>query len=382
MVVGTLVSALAGSVLLSGMDSVRASAEAGTTKANSTVSTGGAVKIPRSAGPHVFALVNTADSSNCSSNSFGVNVGSCITSGGSSTTSPFSGARVDWQQGAGEVKVSILDGLGDILAGTMSNRGSDSLAISSGSVSYWGATSNITTGTGKPAGQVDGPLRINVSFGSTAFTFKIDGYLNYGQSGGAVPTTTTLTQLPTASPGEQITYKAFVKPTNAKSATYGRFTFTFSGGVRQQDNCYHPLEDDSGRASCTVSYLDPGTFSVEAYFGGTADRQASSASVDQVIDNRPYATVQPSAVHFPFQYGKTSLARSVVLSWDGDLTVSKVSVEGSNDFRVTDENCTESKAPRPCTILVTVTASTGSPSGKLVIMDNASNSPQVVTLGL
>jgi len=334
---------------------------------------------------HAFELNLAADPSDCTSDRFGINIGSCFGNQAGTTTSPFSGARVDWGgglHGSGSVGISLLAGSSDILEGTMASRGSDSLAITSGNVQYWGATTGITTGTSKPAGQVDGPLRIDVqTTNQGGFTFRINGFLMYGKSSGtAVPTTTKLTALPVASPGQAVTYRATVSPTTKIAQSYGTFDFSVSGRARLGDNCYHPLEDNSGRAWCTVTFSDAGDYTVEAYFSGTSDRASSSATVPQVIDDKPYATTSVPDLRFPFLPGKDTLPQSVSLTWLGKLTVQRVDITGTGGFRVTDQDCTAPPQGRLCTVLVTVSATSGAPSGELVITDNASNSPQKVSL--
>jgi hypothetical protein len=267
----------------------------------------------------------------------------------------------------------------------MESRGSGSLTITSGADTSLHITTGITTGTSQPAGQVDGPLRIDVDYTKgKGYSFTIDGYLNYGDGGGsgAVPTTTTLSELPRASADQPVTYLATVKQTSSLSDTYGSFRFSFPAGkARQSDNCRRAHEDDSGRASCTLTFRGPGTFPVTASFAGTQDRQPSSASVQQVIDDLPYATVQPTTLTFAFH---SSLAQSVTVSSPprGKLVVTNVAIEGSG-FSVSGENCTGASPARPCTILVQPPKSpgaVGSSQARLVITDNASNSPQIVDL--
>jgi len=312
---------------------------------------------------------------------FGWGIGSCLLVG-----SPW--YRIDWvgsRGGGGTVGITLVSGRGSVLDGQMPTRSSGNLDITSGWLQGSGVTSDISTGTTKPAGQVDGPLHIDVQFTEAkGYVITIDGFLNYSQ-GSTTPqaTTTTLSKLPTASPGQPVTYLATVTPTNAgASQTYGTFTFRFTGKARQADNCRHPLEDSSGRAFCTVTYPDSGTFTVTASFSGTSTRDSSSATVTQEVDNRAFAEFAPTQLRFAFQPGATSLPQSVTVSALGrtKLVVTGVAVEGSDDYRVSAENCTEVAAPKPCTILVTVTASSGAPSGRLVITDNAANSPQVVEL--
>ena len=365
-------------VVVAALVAVPAGATATTTDTTEAPATGDAPTA------HAFDLTLDAEEADCTGKFFGAGIGSCQANTTGTTTSPFTAPRIDWQGkpgGSGPVGVSILSGYGDVLQGTMSSRGSDSLAITAGSVQFWDATTGISTGTSKPAGQVDGPLQIDVRFSDrTGFTFRVHGFLVYGNSSsGAVPTTTALVALPTASPGQAVTYRATVSPTTRIAQSYGTFEFSFTGRVRKADNCYHPLEDNSGRAACTVTFASAGNYTVTAEFRGTADRAPSSASVPQVIDDAPSVTTSVAELRFPFRPQKETLPQSVALTWTGKLVVSSVDVTGAG-FRVTGQDCTDADLRKPCTVDVSLTANSGVSHGELVITDNASDSPQRVAL--
>jgi hypothetical protein len=85
------------------------------------------------------------------------------------------------------------------------------------------------------------------------------------------------------------------------------------------------------------------------------------------------------------QPGQTQTAFLLNPWWNnGTATISSISIQGSGDFSIDSRDTTCGTAlgvGRLCAIAIQFTPSAGGPrQGKLVVQDNASNSPQVVIL--
>ena len=96
----------------------------------------------------------------------------------------------------------------------------------------------------------------------------------------------------------------------------------------------------------------------------------------------PYGVVSPTTLNFRGAVGQTSPPQLVSLKNTGDseLTVSNISI--SADFAITKNQCASGVKPGThCNVYVTFTPpGPGTETGTLTFMDNASNSPQVVSL--
>jgi hypothetical protein len=114
----------------------------------------------------------------------------------------------------------------------------------------------------------------------------------------------------------------------------------------------------------------------------TANGSANNVSVLLQLSTGPVAAVAPSSLTFSNQnLGTTSAAQPVTLSNKGNAALGITSITTSADFGET-HNCAGSVAAGgSCTINVTFSpTANGSLTGTLTITDNASNSPQMVTL--
>ena len=160
-----------------------------------------------------------------------------------------------------------------------------------------------------------------------------------------------------------------------------------SGDFAQTNNCGSSL---AAGAHCTISVtFTPATTGTRTATLAVSDN--ASGSPQQVsltgTGTRPAASVSPTSVLFvlPQLVGTTSAPQTVTLSntGTGTLTISSIAISGGNsgDFAQTN-NCGSSVAPgASCSISVTF-APTGIlvRTSTLVITDNASGSPQQVSL--
>ena len=144
-----------------------------------------------------------------------------------------------------------------------------------------------------------------------------------------------------------------------------------------------PLAD--GQATFTTTFTSTGTFSIVATYSGDKNYRAkSSKAVKQTVETQgPYGIVAPTTLDFGQEVvGQTSPPHLVSLKNIGnsELTVSNISV--SEDFVITINHCSKGVQPAThCNVSVTFTPqSSGTTTGSLTFTDNASNSPQTISL--
>jgi hypothetical protein len=100
----------------------------------------------------------------------------------------------------------------------------------------------------------------------------------------------------------------------------------------------------------------------------------------------PVATLTPTSLSFASQtHGTTSAGKPITLTNSGSaaLTISGITISGTNknDFAVTNNCGSLLGAGASCTLTVTFTpVGTGSESAVISIADNASNSPQALSV--
>ncbi len=178
------------------------------------------------------------------------------------------------------------------------------------------------------------------------------------------------------------------------------------------------MTNSNGIASCSVTPASAGTTTLTASFAGTTQYVASSASsgfnamaptptvtptptpVQVTPTPTPTATPTPIGKVGPIyltppeldfgnceirQHGQTRVAFLFNPWWNnGAARISSISIQGSGDFSIDsrDTTCGSTLAVgRLCAIAIQFTPSAGGPrQGKLVVQDNASNSPQTVIL--
>jgi hypothetical protein len=223
--------------------------------------------------------------------------------------------------------------------------------------------------------------------GSNSITAVYQGDSNHSGSTSApvnqivqAVTATTLTSSPNPSIyGQAVTFTAVVS--SSAGAPPDGETVTFMEGATVLGTGHL----SGGSASFTTSTLVAGNNAITAVYGGDSDFGGSaSKAVKQVVQTPgPYGVVSPTALNFgQVVVGKTSAAKLTSLENTGEsqLTVSNVSISGN--FAITVNSCEHGVKPLThCNVYVTFTpGGVGTETGSLTFTDNASNSPQTISL--
>jgi hypothetical protein len=194
----------------------------------------------------------------------------------------------------------------------------------------------------------------------------------------AFSTKTSLTSSPNPSlVSQSVTFTATITSSsaipNGSSVTFYDGTASIGTGATT-----------NGVASLTTSFSKAKTYTIKASYGD-AFRKASAGTVNQVVEKQapPYGVVSPTAVNFgDVAVGQTSPTKNISLKDTGEsqLKVSAISISG--DFAIPTDQCANGVAPGThCNVYVTFTPRTaGTLTGTLTFTDNASNSPQTVSL--
>jgi len=140
----------------------------------------------------------------------------------------------------------------------------------------------------------------------------------------------------------------------------------------------------SGYTSFTVTFAPTSAGSVNGgvYLANTS----STASFEVPVTGTGVAvasiSLSPTSLNFPSQgVNTTSAAQSVTLTNGGTASLAISSISASGSFAETNNCGSTVAAGSSCTIEVTYTPTTqGSSSGTLAVADNATGSPQSVTL--
>jgi hypothetical protein len=173
-----------------------------------------------------------------------------------------------------------------------------------------------------------------------------------------------------------------VTMTNTGTASLSISGIAISGDFAQANNCASAL---AVNASCTINVTfaptakgaRTGTLSVTDNASGSPQTVSLSGT-----GLAPIVSLSPTSVSFGNQaVGTTSAAQPVTLTNTGSSSLSISGLTASGDFAQTN-NCTSALAVNAsCTINVSFTpAASGTRTGTLSVTDNASSSPQAVSL--
>ncbi len=162
-------------------------------------------------------------------------------------------------------------------------------------------------------------------------------------------------------------------------------TGTNSGDFAQTNNCGSSV---AAGANCTISVTftptAPGTRSSSLSITDNASGSPQSVSLTGTgaAASAPVVGLSTSSLTFAGQIvGTTSAAQSVTLSNTGNASLNLTSVSASGDFAQTNTCGSSVAAGANCTISVTFTpTASGTRTGTLSITNNASGSPQSVSL--
>jgi N-acetylneuraminic acid mutarotase len=184
--------------------------------------------------------------------------------------------------------------------------------------------------------------------------------------------------------GSSVTLTATVTPATGSATPTGTVTF-YDGSTALGTGAV----GSNGIATFNTSTLAAGSHSITAGYGGdTNDATSTSTAVVLTITvpAAPAATLTPTGpLTFSATTGTTSAAQSVTLKNSGTsaLSITGISLAGTNAsaFAQTNGCGTSLAAGSSCTINVTFTPATASSfTAVLSIADNATGSPQSVTL--
>jgi len=187
-------------------------------------------------------------------------------------------------------------------------------------------------------------------------------------------------------------------PSSAGQAVAVGFNVTGSGSptgtvtvnASTGETCSGPLS--AGAGSCSLTFSTTGSRTLTATYGGDANFTGSaSAAVAQSVSGAAAVSLSPTSLTFSRQnVNTTSAPKTVTLSNTGNapLTVNSITLTGANanNFALTSAStCPLSggtvAAAGNCTIVVTFTpTSKGGKTAAVSVADNASGSPQQVSL--
>jgi hypothetical protein len=202
------------------------------------------------------------------------------------------------------------------------------------------------------------------------------GTLTGGQTVNQASTTLTLSSSINPSGfGEPVTFTATISPQYGGQASG---TVTFKDGAKRLSS-----STVSGNiASLTTSGLAIGTHSISAVYSGDSNFMGSTSPVLSQVVQGPTVMLSPPGLTFPNQVVfTTSAAQTVTLTNTGlgILDITKVSVTGA--FSQTNTCGSSVAAGGNCTFSVKFKPTkSGTLTGSVSITDNASGSPQKITL--
>jgi Bacterial Ig-like domain (group 3)/FG-GAP-like repeat/Abnormal spindle-like microcephaly-assoc'd, ASPM-SPD-2-Hydin/FG-GAP repeat len=184
-----------------------------------------------------------------------------------------------------------------------------------------------------------------------------------------------------AAAGQQVALSATLSPYNANGVSTNGESVTFSSGGASLGTA--PLS--SGVATLNLATLVAGSHSVTASYAGDANFAAGTAPAVTVIVSgaaAPIATVSPSGLTFASQSaGTTSSPQNITLTNSGHAALTITSIAATGPFKQTNTCGSSVAVTSSCTIAVSFAPTAGgAATGSLAITDNASGSPQTVTL--
>ncbi len=205
-----------------------------------------------------------------------------------------------------------------------------------------------------------GNLNVYMNNGGTYIT--LGGSPNPAQPGQSVTFTATVTQ--SIPPG-------FGTPTGSVTF-YNGSTLLGTGTL-----------NSSGVASYTDSSGFPaGSYTIYANYSGDTNYNPNSAPALTETVGAPTVVLTPTSLSFPTQLvNTTSAAQNVTLMNTGTATLTITNISTTGNFASSNTCGSSVPAGGSCTISVTFTPTgSGVRSGKLSVTDNASGSPQTVSL--
>jgi len=189
----------------------------------------------------------------------------------------------------------------------------------------------------------------------------------------------------TVTPGGSTSYTATVTPTNG---FVGSVTMTVSGLPSGANGTFtpNPVVITSGAQSTTLNVTTSnstpgGTYTLT--ITGTSGVLVNSTTVSLVVAAAGQITITPTSLTFAKQViNTTSAAKKITVKNTGSVTVNFTSVVASGDFAISSNTCTGGlSVGATCITMVTFTPTAlGARTGSVTYTDDASGSPQSVSL--
>jgi hypothetical protein len=161
-------------------------------------------------------------------------------------------------------------------------------------------------------------------------------------------------------------------------------TVSVTGDFLQSSNCPARLAPGT---SCTINVrfkpTAPGTRTGKLFLSDNASTSPQSVSLTGTGQGFPIVSLSTTTLTFGVQVlGTTSASKNVVLKNTGTVALAISSITDSGDFTIPSNTCGSSLAPQiSCTISVAFKpAAVGVRTGTVTISDNASGSPQTISL--
>jgi len=268
--------------------------------------------------------------------------------------------------------------------------GSDGLGGASARVGFSNGTQLPNTFYEQPGSAVNGALLDTNT--QTGLIFNSLNSSNLGQyifnvrAGGVIPpgfaaSTTSLT-FPDTLVGQSSSPQT-VTVSNTGGSSFTISSIATSPQFSQTNNCPSSLAPG---ATCTVNVVfsptAAGPQTGTLTFTDTAPGSPQTVTLSGNGVGAPAVSLAPTSLTFASQIvGTTSGAQTVTLTNTGSGTLTITSIVASGDFAQTNTCGTSVAAGANCTISVTFTpTATGARTGTVTITDNASNSPQTISL--
>jgi FG-GAP-like repeat/Abnormal spindle-like microcephaly-assoc'd, ASPM-SPD-2-Hydin/Cep192 domain 4 len=287
---------------------------------------------------------------------------------------------------------------------TLTNTGNATLSITSVATSGpYGQTNTCGTSVGASA-----KCTISVTFTPTASGTQT-GTLTVTDNASRSPHTVALTGTGTTSPFVSLDKLSLGFPTVNVGSSSSPMTVTLTntgktaltinaGGIALSgtnsgdfslspaSNCPISPSTLASGASCTISVtftpLAAGTRTASLTFTDNAANSPQTVALSGVGNASAVVSLSPASLDFGSQtIGAASAAKTVTLTNTGNAALTITAITASTNFSETSTCGTTVDAGKNCTISVTFTpSSANSLTGTLTITDNATNSPQTVSL--
>jgi FG-GAP-like repeat/Abnormal spindle-like microcephaly-assoc'd, ASPM-SPD-2-Hydin len=287
---------------------------------------------------------------------------------------------------------------------TLTNTGNATLSITSFATSGpYGQTNTCGTSVGASA-----KCTISVTFTPTASGTQT-GTLTVTDSASGSPHTVALTGTGTTSPFvsldklslgfSTVNVGSSSSPLTITLTNTGKTALTINAGgialsgansgdfsLSPASNCPISPSTLASGASCTISVTftptASGTRTASLTFTDNAANNPQSVTLSGVGNASPVVSLSPASLDFSSEtIGSPSAVKTITLTNTGNAALTITAITASTNFSETSTCGTTVDAGKNCTISVTFTPlSANSLTGTLTISDNATNSPQTVSL--